>query len=94
MQNRPISKQNAVSRSSVEVENVVNDIVGVINKRLVNFVEGSTVSVDMKKFESGLSFEVWKKVKVRVIELFKAEGWNIRFNSGSQRDECCQFDLS
>ena len=92
--NQPISRSKAISQSSAEIEKAVNDIVAVINKRLVNFVEGSTVSVDMSRFESNLSSEVWKKVKMRVIELFKSNGWRISFNSGSQRDECCQFDIS
>ena len=94
MQNKPISRSMAVAQSSVEVEKAVNDIVGVINKRLVNYVEGSVVSVDMKRFESSLSSEVWTKVEKRVIALFKSQGWKISYNSGSQYDECSQFDLS
>ncbi len=94
MQNKPISRTDAVNRSSAEVEKTVNDIVGVINRKLVNFVEGSRVAVDVGKFESSVSTEAWKKVKMKVIELFQAEGWNISFNSGMQFDECSQFDIS
>ena len=94
MQNKPMSKYDAINRSSVEVENAVNEIVGVINQKLENYVAGSYVSVDMNRIEANLRDDVWKKARERVIQLFKAQGWSIDFNSGSQNKECCQFDLS
>ncbi len=94
MQNKPISKQDAMNRSSVEVANAVNEIVGVINKKLQNYVAGSYVSVDMSRTEESLPRDVWNKAKEKVIVLYKSQGWSISFNNGSQRDSLCQFDLS
>lgn len=94
MQNKPISRSMAIAQSSVEVEKAVNDIVGVINKKLVNFVDGSSAYVEVGQYIDNLQNDVWMKVKARVIELYKAEGWKISYNSGSQFDECSQFDIS
>jgi hypothetical protein len=94
MQNTPISKHDATNRLSTEVEDTVNVIVGLINDKLVNYSVGIHISVDMSRFESDLTNEVWQKVKQRVIDLFSAKGWRIVFNDGSQQESLSQFDLS
>lgn len=94
MQNKPISKAVAISQSSAQVDKLVDTIVGVINAKLVNFVEGSRAFVDVGKYFEGLPIDVMLKVKTKIIDIYKAEGWNISYNSGSQHDRYYQFDFS
>ena len=92
--NKPISRAHAVSNTSAEVDRLVDEVVGIANKKLINFVEGSTVRVNVSRQRSDVSSDIFAKMKQRVIDLYKAEGWKVTFDYGSQRDESCDFVFS
>lgn len=90
-----ISKNQAMSQSSKEVEKFLERAMPIINKNLRNFVDGTTKvihasSLGMKDLDS----DVREKVKIEIVQEYRAQGWNVRFVNGDQRDNDDWFNFS
>ena len=82
-----ISKNEALTQLTAEVENILAKAMPVINAKLMNFTAGSNRIV----YVSSLGFDrIESDVKARAIEEIRkeytAQGWTVKFTYGDQRD--------
>lgn len=91
---KPISKQDAINRSTEEVDKIVEKLMVSINKRLMNFVDGSSISVDVSRTFDDLNSEIRNKVRQQIIKEYSALGWKVDFSYGDQREPDCSFVFS
>lgn len=94
MSNVPVAKADVIKLITPKVESLVDKIVGKINVKVDNFLEGSTVYVDVADLFKGQEDAVVAKAKAKVVEVYKAKGWNIHYDTGDYRDREDRFVLS
>lgn len=83
---KPISKHEAITGTSKQVEELVDRLVTFINSRLINFVAGSSKSIDVDRVVQGVDSEVRTKALQKVVQVYEALEWKVRIDHGSQRD--------
>lgn len=83
---QPISKSVAISTTSKKVDDLVQQLVAFINERLVNYLEGTSKSIEVDRVLRDTDPEVKSKALYKVKVLYEAQEWVVKIDRGSQRD--------
>lgn len=90
-----ISKNEAISQLSTEVENWLAGAIPTLNSKLNNFTSGSyrTIYASVVGLNR-LSGDAQKRAVEEIKKIYASQGWKVSYDSGDQRDPEPWFTFS